>query len=1504
MLNISRRPIVFTALACGLLAPLLHSNGARAFDRIQPPEIETGKRAGLAGTLAGTAYGPSDVSRGGFSLPLPIDVPKDRGAILASVFPTYDPDNGLSVWGMGFGTSLAITRFRLSGSLSYDFDAGDELTGPFGRLTRGTDGDWYPIGLDKAIRVKVSGDDLVAYLPDGTQWTFGGVARITNAKGTYAWSLREVKDPTGRTTTLTWTANASGNLFLAQVAYGGIHEDAQYQIDLTYETVTTTDARGAVIPKFTDYRSGAALALDRRVSRVTVSARHAQTAVMAERWHYDLHYKEETVGAAFYLAELDKTFASGEAGPTVRYTYNLKGAGYDSVPMKEVPELTSLFTTLGVTTDVLQPKRGSVSDVDFNGNPDLEIADDGRTLVLQKGAGTAEDPLRFETAPLAPKGAACTTADQVGCMFDRCRPVAHTVGEVLAPRMLSQLNPTDDVVRVVDFQWNPSTALTAVSLCDREGTRLNKSVVAGQWASSDAVRFVDMNRDHLPDLLRVSAGRYEILPNASATTAGATAYAWGAKITGPLVNAHGLPITPIAAWVSDITGDGAADIVVETTDALQVWHGLGNFQFTPTAQELPLVNRHGIVLTHLDQYKLVPADLNKDGLQDYFVTNANTRTARFIMYFTNVGGKFVETPVSAFDKLPATVSEPVIATFDGSGNTSVTVTDSGKAYSIALEGPETGLMATADDGMGTVLSFQYARGPASPGIRHRYALLDRMDVQSSGYDVMSYDYRYEQPSIHTVGKFLLGFDRVTRRDGDLPSNPLATHQMTFLNEDRFAGLMLSSADTDVRAPSLVKVALREYEDATFVGIPWKRLKKSSEGWTSADGATSLFDVTTVDAYEADVCPAHTTRTSRNGTLETQTTRAQLPALGLHMHCMEGTIAESGHHSDPALDFTEQQTIARNAMGQVLAIQRLGGGAPWNEQTMTYDADGQIVTMASAGKGTATFTYDPVTKLLSRIVGADGVITEVTARDPLTDAVLTHFTDRGGASYNQYFAYDGEERLSAKWNDLTAATAASPNESYRYAYATLNTPASVFLRTLVDAATGSSKSSVELSTASNEKLGVASLIDSGWVFDGLTARSRRQRTVEAFQVASRAPGTDVTALDYASLFTGTSGGSPSRLRASYPSDFGFDASGTTELHSDVEMKTTSTMAIDGSGGLARVDTTAGALPTVTTLDARGKHTLGFTDEANTHFTYIYDALDRLRAVLLPDGTSHRVAYDEYGRVKSVTRDGIASIAYTYVTVPGAAPTTSDLVETQTFASAPSSGAPVPQRQVSMRYDAAGRKQVETHRDLALGTQKGFSYFYDGATPANLSNTSARGLVTAITGDGYAKTFAYRADGKPMRRTIDLTGWRTVSTDFAYRDDGSVRDQNVTVVDPAGSVVASSVRHHDVDAYGRVAQTTLNGAPLLSFAYDENGRPGTVTFGTGDTVSFAYDALTRQFVGMTQQKAGASFSGPAVSRFKKNTRGFIGEETFGIGVDAVRRTYTYGPQGFLVNASDSK
>src|SRR5262249_52978449 len=152
----------------------------------------------LSGQLAHFALGPADVTRGGFSLPAPLSAPQERGPLVASPFPAYSIDAGISEFGLGWQTNLAITRTRIGGDIDF---VSDDLSGPWGRMTPGGDGYWYPVGLREPVRVQLVGADIIAYLPDGSRFTFGGDERIETAgRGTYAWLLREAETVTGRKT--------------------------------------------------------------------------------------------------------------------------------------------------------------------------------------------------------------------------------------------------------------------------------------------------------------------------------------------------------------------------------------------------------------------------------------------------------------------------------------------------------------------------------------------------------------------------------------------------------------------------------------------------------------------------------------------------------------------------------------------------------------------------------------------------------------------------------------------------------------------------------------------------------------------------------------------------------------------------------------------------------------------------------------------------------------------------------------------------------------------------------------------------------------------------------------------------------------------------------------------------------------------------------------------------------------------------------------------------------
>lgn len=162
---------------------------------VQAPSLAAPQRGSLVGDLGSTTLGPGDVSRGSFQLPAPWKVPGERGPLLASVLPSYGTDGGLSEWGMGWRAEVSITRTRLLGELDY---ATDDLLSPWGRLVRGDDGAYYPVGLATKVRVRVDGGALVAYLPDGTRQVYGRRTRVDRA--------RRAPTPGTSTTSRTWSA--------------------------------------------------------------------------------------------------------------------------------------------------------------------------------------------------------------------------------------------------------------------------------------------------------------------------------------------------------------------------------------------------------------------------------------------------------------------------------------------------------------------------------------------------------------------------------------------------------------------------------------------------------------------------------------------------------------------------------------------------------------------------------------------------------------------------------------------------------------------------------------------------------------------------------------------------------------------------------------------------------------------------------------------------------------------------------------------------------------------------------------------------------------------------------------------------------------------------------------------------------------------------------------------------------------------------------------------------
>src|SRR5262249_11963527 len=285
------------------------------------------------------------------------------------------------------------------------------------------------------------------------------------------------------------------------------------------------------------------------------------------------------------------------------------------------------------------------------------------------------------------------------------------------------------------------------------------------------------NRDHQPDLLRAFPGGYQVIPNRS-TPAG---HAFGAPISGTLDRS----LTGTTTWAVDFNGDGIPDLLERTDTALIDWMARGNFRFGPKSTVVQFFSSSGTLVTGLSTFEFTFVDANKDGLVDVLAARSGVLTL-----FVNTGSRFVQTALPGISFVDTTSSRAVLGDFAGSGDTEIAVVKGGHAYSLALAGAETGLLGSADDGKGTVLQFAYGRSPAVPGTRNRQAVLSSLTVQTAGHDAVAYQYAYQAPTLHTDGRFLVGFGNVNRQGAAL-SNSAA-----FLNADAWAGLPASSLQHD------------------------------------------------------------------------------------------------------------------------------------------------------------------------------------------------------------------------------------------------------------------------------------------------------------------------------------------------------------------------------------------------------------------------------------------------------------------------------------------------------------------------------------------------------------------------------------------------------------------------------------------------------------------------------------------------------------------------------------
>ena len=924
-----------------------------------------------------------------------------------------------------------------------------------------------------------------------------------------------------------------------------------------------------------------------------------------------------------------------------------------------------------------------------------------------------------------------------------------------------------------------------------------------------------------------------------------------------------LGFQPDTSWLSDFDGDGNIDIIARSPDGLNVLYGLGGHQWTKTPTEFSIVTATGQELAAIDQYQVTLVDANKDGLADVLLSR-DTET----FLFTNRGTYFSEVPVDGFLSVQSSSGVPVIADVTGSGDTEVVFPGRGTTYLVQLATPTTGLLTSADDGMGTAVHFSYKRSAPAAGVEQRITLLDTLTVESSGYDPVSYSYSYGVPVLHTVGKQLVGFASVEKH------SPLLTEHVAFLNDDDVSGVNSSSEDTDGRSPGVVRFIRRLYDDVLLRHVRWLRPSLVETGYRNNDGSVRLSTVTQYTTYERGFCPTVVTTSSPSGQLVSTSTLMSVAAMPDELHCLAGSQRMIGTHADPSLDFSYLVNLDRNDLGQVTRVTQFGPTmTPLVLQEVGYDANHRVASIGAPGRGTTVASYDAVGRLAS-VTDPLGIVTQVGALDPVSDALLELQTTRPNASSTAFFQYDGRERLQSSWDDVSGASQARPLASYTYRDATNSSPGRIDTQTLADAITGTSRRAVALVAADGEPMASGTWLGNRFTL-GISSITFRNTLTKRSAFVGTMTDAALSAMASANLRAlGTS------LAETVAAGFGYPIQTTTTQQANVVGVVTTELLLGATELVTRVHQ-PGGFTSESAVDAAGK-LVRKTDENGITHRYTYDTLGRLVRADTPDG-AHTVAFDGFGRPAQVTRASLGAVTYAYDVVTGL------LVRKQHV---DASGAVTDTSDT--QYDAIGRPiQVA---QTAASDDRTLSFDYDGQI-GGATEPGQLGRLTRTRGDGWERTALFDPLGRAYQQRTTLTGWRDLTRDTTFRPDGAVASDTLTITDATGATKLTTTKDTVLDGLGRVSALQVDGAVLYTLTYDDEGRLKRADFTSGEAITFDYDAVTHQ-------RRGHQVDSPASSggvHWDRDPRGLVKDETYDQGPTTTRRDYTYDGRGALTRST---
>jgi len=513
---------------------------------------------------------------------------------------------------------------------------------------------------DGSYRFRIEGAFAKGARRDDGSWSFrakngelfrfgtSSDSRIESGKNVFAWLLAERVDTYGNVIRYEYE-KSGGRPYLMRIVYNDSSPEARNVVEFVYQD------------RFDDlasYISGFKVELTRRLATLVV--KHGKTTVRT----YSLSYDDS--GSLSRLRQVELVGMRGDRLPALSLGY----VGFAPDDAKVVTMKSAPARALGATSEL--------DDVNGDGLPDLLIMDDSAPAGAYSWYENVDGSSFGSSSPM-------TTAPSVWLSSSDVE-LADLDGDSVSD-VFARISAASDGLR-----YYPGAASSGFG---------SSVVVTGAGSHSPAgadAKLVDLNHDRLPDILTINAttGRMTVAFNL-----GGGKFKPAAEV--PEVTTQELVSFATGLQLTDVNGDGLADLASIRSESLRYWPSLGFGKFAPVVQVSGAPKLEGT-----EAQKAQLRDLNGDGLSDLVVVGA-TR----VRYWLNIGGKLLAKAQTIDGTPEVTVTTEVrVADMNANGTADIVWVDpTGAApwrYLDLMPKGTPGLLQQIENGLGKKTTIEYA----------------------------------------------------------------------------------------------------------------------------------------------------------------------------------------------------------------------------------------------------------------------------------------------------------------------------------------------------------------------------------------------------------------------------------------------------------------------------------------------------------------------------------------------------------------------------------------------------------------------------------------------------------------------------------------------------------------------------------------------------------------------------------------------------------------------------